>query len=71
MSPSVIPSTAILLTVILPLKIVSLVNVLAPPILCVPVVLTTVLSTATEPLLISIPSPPLKCALTSAALGPV
>ena len=36
-----------------------------------PVVLTTVLSTSITPLAKSIPSPPLKCALTSEALGPV
>ena len=47
------------------------VNVFAPPMLCVPDVLTTEVSTSITPLDKSMPSPPLKCALTSAALGPV
>ena len=46
-------------------------NVLAPAILWVPDVLTTVLSTSMTPLAKSIPSPPVICALTSEALGPV
>ena len=59
------------LTVKLPETTMSLLNVLAPAILCVPLVLTTVLSTENEPLLTSKPSPAVRCALTSAALGPV
>ena len=47
------------------------VNVLVPAILWFPVVLITVLSTANSPLVTPKPSPAVKCALTSAALGPV
>ena len=46
------------LTVKLPDKTISSLNVFAPLILCVPVVLTTVLSTAIAPLDTSIPEPP-------------
>ena len=42
----------------MPLNTASLLNVLAPAIVCAPVVLTTVLSTSIVPLLKSIPSPP-------------
>ena len=44
------------LTVMLPLNIASSLNVLAPPMDCTPVVLTTVLSTAND--LLAVISPP-------------
>jgi len=68
---SVLTVVCVPLIVKLPVTIKSLAKVLSPPILCVPVVLTTVLSTETAPELMSIPVLPLKCALVSAALGPV
>jgi len=48
------------LTVKLPVTTISSANVLAPATLCVPVVLTTELSTAKVPELLVIPSPPVK-----------
>jgi len=57
--------------IVAPVKSTVPVNVLAPLIVCVPVVWTTVLSIATVPLEMSIPVPPVKWALTSLALGPV
>ena len=54
---SVLTCVVVPLTVRLPLKITSSLNVLAPPTVCEPDVLTTVLSTATASAATLIPSP--------------
>ena len=56
---------------VLPLKIASALNVLAPAIVCVPAVLTTELSTATASAATLIPSPaPTAMSLVAAIVPP-
>ena len=67
---SVLTVVCVPFTVKLPESIKSLVNVLAPPIFCVPVVLTTVLSTVISSALAVIPSPPITFSVKSPELPP-